>query len=293
MDELATGQVEALWRYPAKSMMGSPVETVAIDARGVIGDRSWATRDEERGGIRGAKKIAGLMGLSARYVDAAAPTAQRRSPPIVITLPDGAEVRSDDPDVDARVSAALGHRVTLHPLHDPTDLDHFRRGGPDTEDIERELRDVFGRTDEEPLPDLTPFLHVMEFESPPGSYVDAYPVSVLSTTTLAALAAATEGPDADVRRIRPNVVVALDAPDGHHPEAAWTGAVVRLGEVELEVVAPSARCVMVTRPFADLPENQPLLRTIVRDFDQNLGIYTNVRTPGVVRVGDPVTVTRV
>lgn len=285
------GTVTALWRYPVKSMQGGVVDVVTIDARGVVGDRSWAVRDHVRGGIRGAKKIGPLMGLAARYADGAEPSADKRSPALVLTLPDGREVGSGDADVDARLSAALEHPVSLQALHSPDDLDHFRRGGPDSEDLDRELRDIFGRTDEEPLPDLTPFGHVMEFESPPGTYVDAYPIHLVTTSTVRALVqAAGEAPDVDVRRLRPNVVVDLGDDVTGTPETEWVGATVRVGAVELEIVAPTARCVMVTRPFADLPGNRELLRTIVARFDQCVGVYANVRTPGTVRTGDPVEV---
>jgi uncharacterized protein YcbX len=37
-----------------------------LDELGVVGDRTWAVRDLERGGIRGAKKIGALMRLAAR-----------------------------------------------------------------------------------------------------------------------------------------------------------------------------------------------------------------------------------
>ena len=49
-------------------MMGDPFSSVPVDERGVVGDRGWAVRDEVRGGIRGAKKIGGLMRLHASYV---------------------------------------------------------------------------------------------------------------------------------------------------------------------------------------------------------------------------------
>jgi MOSC domain-containing protein YiiM len=46
---------------------------------------------------------------------------------------------------------------------------------------------------------------------------------------------------------------------------------------------------MITLPTADLPKDPTVLRTVVREADQNLGIYARIETPGVVHVGDPVT----
>ena len=287
---MTTGTVAALWRHPAKSMQGEQVTSAVVGPTGVLGDRSWAVRDEERGGIRGAKKIPDLMRLRARFLEE--PTPALPSPPIEIALPDGSSVRSTDDDVHDALSAALGRRVTLWPLQPPADLDHYRRGAPDSTDLDVELRQIFGRLPDEPLPDLGPFLHVLEFESPPGTYVDAYPVHVLTTASLRALQARSPGSAIDVRRFRPNAVVDLGTdpdPAGDFPEQGWVGRRLRLGEVELDVVSGCARCVMVTRPFDDLPEDRDVLRTVVRDADQILGVYANVVTPGVVRAGDAVT----
>ncbi len=44
---------------------------------------------------------------------------------------------------------------------------------------------------------------------------------------------------------------------------------------------------MVTREIDDqIPVDRAVLRHIVRDLDQNLGIYATIVTPGVVAVGD-------
>jgi uncharacterized protein YcbX len=73
------GAVEDIRRYPVKSMEGELLDEIALGARGLPGDRAWAVRDEVRGGIRGAKKIPGLMRLSAVYPSA--PAEEGRAPP--------------------------------------------------------------------------------------------------------------------------------------------------------------------------------------------------------------------
>jgi MOSC domain-containing protein YiiM len=45
---------------------------------------------------------------------------------------------------------------------------------------------------------------------------------------------------------------------------------------------------MTTHAQASLPQDSTVLRTIVREADQNLGIYANVINPGQVVVGDEV-----
>ena len=50
-------QISQLWTYHVKSMVGVTTESVELSSLGIVGDRHWAIRDNERGGIRGAKKI--------------------------------------------------------------------------------------------------------------------------------------------------------------------------------------------------------------------------------------------
>ena len=284
------GAVESVWRYPAKSMMGDPFSSVRVDERGVIGDRGWAVRDEVRGGIRGAKKIGGLMRLHASYVGEPRPGGPL--PPIEITAPDGTRVRSDDEDVHGRLSQLLDHPVTLCPLRPATDLDHYRRGAPDAEDVDSELRAIFGREPDEPLPSFEGFpLDVLvEYESPPGTYFDAFPIHIVTDRSLETLALLAPGSEFGVRRFRPNLVVAVDEDTtGEFPEQAWLGRELSVGDVELEVTLPCPRCVMVTRDLAGLPADRRVLRTIVGHADQNLGVYANVVRPGTLEAGTAVT----
>lgn len=271
-----------IWRYPVKSMMGESIASAEITPQGLLGDRAWATRDELRGGIRGAKKIGSLMKLAAAYRDGAGSE-------VVITLPDGSTVATGSPERDTAVSAALEHEVTLWPLQPADDLDHYRRGASDSDDLMEELRDIFGRDPDEPLPDLSVFPpEIIEFESPPGTYLDAYPLLVMTTAAMSALAEALPESVINVRRFRPNLIVDTGDLVGH-PELGWAGRHLRVGEVELELVTGCPRCVMPTREVTpEIPADRAVLRHIVADLDQNLGVYANVITPGVVSLDDPV-----
>jgi len=275
-------KVADLWRHPVKSMIGERVEVAGIGALGMVGDRTWAVRDEERGGIRGAKKIGGLMQLAAHYRDEVGGAVE-------ITLPGGATTSSLDDDVDERISGALGHRVTLCPLRPATDRDHYRRGGPDFPDIMDELRDMFGRTVDEPLPDLSRFpAELAEFESPPGTYVDAYPLHLVSTSALAAISAAVPGSAFNVRRLRPDVAIYMGVSAGQ-PEVDWVSRALQIGDTRLKVIDTCPRCVMVTRRIDDeTPEDRAILRHVVRDLDQAVGIYATVERDGTIKVGDEV-----
>ncbi|MEM8618463.1 MAG: MOSC domain-containing protein [Actinomycetota bacterium] len=273
-------RVEQLWTYPVKSMIGTTVEMVQLGPLGVIGDRYWAVRDLRRGGIRGAKKIGGLMRLAARGTP-------RGSAEVV--FPDGRTVGVESPDIDAWISAELGHPVRLEPLAPADDAEHYRRGAPDSEDMIDELRSIFGREGDEPLPDLSVFPEtIIEHESPPGTYYDAFPLLVMTTAALASLQSALPESVVDVRRFRPSIVIDGAGDDGH-PEFAWAGRKARLGGAEIEFTVACPRCVMVTREIDEsVPQDRSVLRHVVRELDQNVGVYATVIQSGAVAVGDEV-----
>jgi uncharacterized protein YcbX len=283
---MIVGRVKEIWRYPVKSMAGERLERSSIDRGGLPGDRSWAVRDEKRGGIRGAKKIPDLMRCHARFVEP--PTRQHAGVP-EIALPDGFVLRADAPDAAARVSAAVGTDVTLWPLLPADELDHYRRGAPDHADMDRELRAMFGRTKDEPLPDFAAFPpELFQYESPPGTYFDAFPLLLLTTASLARLARAASGSRVDVRRFRPNLLIET-APDLEgYVEADWAGRKLRAGGLEIECTLACPRCVMITHGFDDLPKDAALMRAVVRDANQTMGIYARALGEASVAVGDPV-----
>ncbi|NLA35906.1 MAG: MOSC domain-containing protein, partial [Actinobacteria bacterium] len=77
--------------------------------------------------------------------------------------------------------------------------------------------------------------------------------------------------------------------DERWPELSWVGRRFSIGTAEIEVLAGCPRCVMVTRPVAELAEDRSVLRTIVREASQDLGVYATVITPGTVSLGDTLT----
>jgi hypothetical protein len=280
-------RVRELWRYPVKSMGGERLERTAIGDKGVIGDRGWALRDEAAGEIRGAKKLPALLQCKARYVDE---PGRDRVPPAEITLPSGEKLRSDAGDAAAKLSALLGRQVTLWPLRPAEDTAHYLRSAPDNPDMIAELRQIFGRTEDEPLPDLSVFpAEIMQYTSPLGTYFDAFPLHLLTTASLTELRRHNSEATFDVRRFRPNVVVDTAALTGF-AENEWCGKTLRLGSVRLRVEMPCVRCVMTTLPQEHLAKDPSVLRTIVRNAAQNVGVYLRVETPGEVAVGDEVAV---
>jgi hypothetical protein len=131
-------------------------------------------------------------------------------------------------------------------------------------------------------------LEVLEFTSPPGTYFDAFPVNILTTASLAAMSAFNPGAIWNVRRFRPNFLFkTVDGIEGL-VESTWTGKTLRVGTVELTCEIPCARCGMTTHAQHDLPKDPSVLRSIVKDADQNLGMYASVSKAGEVRIGDRV-----
>ena len=49
------GEVEELWRYPVKSMLGEQLTVTEVTESGLFGDRAYALRDASDGEIATAK----------------------------------------------------------------------------------------------------------------------------------------------------------------------------------------------------------------------------------------------
>lgn len=283
---MSIGEVTGLYRYPVKSMLGESLNDTTLSARGVPGDRAWAVRDEIRGGIRGAKRFPELMRMSARYVQ---PPSDSGSSQAEIILLDGTRAMTGDMDINEKLSSALGHSVTLWPLMPEDALDHYRRGAAGHEDIETELRAIFGRTEDEPLPDLSVFpKELIEFESPPGTYFDAFPLTLITTQSLQTLQQRAPDSNFDVRRFRPNFLIDTSS-SKPFPELDWIGKSVSIGEAVLDITLHCPRCAMTTHGFEDLPKDPAIMRTLVREAEGNLGVYATVRQPGKVKMGDEIT----
>lgn len=288
------GSVAQLWRYPVKSMRGDRVSSAPVTMEyGIPGDRGWAIRDEEIGEIRNGKQVRSLLQLHARYLSE---PHGAEAPDIELTLPDGSTTRSTDPDVNDRLSAALERPVTLHPRRPADDLAHYRRASAGARTAE-ELRAMVDLDPDDPLPDfrasITEYTQatvskLREFATPPGTYFDVMPLSLLTTSSLRTLREMAPDSQIDPRRFRKNIIVDSGDAEGF-PEMDWQGRTIRIGSVVGLVSAPISRCVMVTLPQDDLPRDRQILRTLAQQASSNFGVYLNVLEPGEFAEGDPVT----
>jgi uncharacterized protein YcbX len=256
---------------------------LAVPGTGIAGDRGWAVRDEASGEIRGAKHIPGLLRCSARYLE---PPAAGSFAPVEITLSGGERIRGDDAGVHAALSRELGRAVTLWPLQPASDLEHYRRRSSFSLD---DLRALLGLDEGEPLPALGSASppELAQFVARPGTYFDAHDLHLLSRASLAHLERATPGSRVDVRRFRPNLVIDTGAAAGQ-PELDWCGRELRIGALRVRALAPMLRCSMTVHAQADLPRDPRIMRALVRETGQNLGLAASVAEAGLLRAGDPV-----
>ena len=265
------GTVASLGRYPVKSMMGEELNAAEITERGVLGDRIYALFDPATGKVVSAKnprKWPGLFDFRAAFVEP--PRSDRSAPPVQITLPDGRNVRSGDADVDAVLSAAVGHPVRL------------LNAAPENPSLEEYWPDIEGLAHREKVTDEA---------MPPRTFFDAAVLHLLTTATLDRLRSLYPEGRFEGRRFRPNIVVETPPGEREFVENVWVGRTLRIGDdVRLKVTGPCPRCVMTTLPQGDLPRDPGILRTAAKHNKVNVGIYASVVHGGHVRRRDAVRV---
>jgi uncharacterized protein YcbX len=267
----ATGRVVAIWRYPVKSMIGEELDIADVTERGLLGDRAYALVDAETGKVVSAKNPRRWPRMfEFRSVLDPLPDGTGQLAPARITFPDGATLTTDHPELDARLSAALGRAVRL--VRSPSEGATAEGYWPD--------HDWLSQRDE-----------VFEFQFPPGTFFDGATVHLVTTATLERLKALAPASRFEVPRFRPNLVIdVVDGSDGF-VEDGWFGRTLALGGVRLRVERPCPRCVMTTLAQGDLPRDPGVLRTAVQENAGNVGVYAAVVQGGRVRRGDAVTLT--
>jgi uncharacterized protein len=280
MERRQIGIVQALFRYPVKSMQGERLREVDINADGVIGDRAYALR-EANGRVVTAKKWPNLLECGARYE---APPTPGALAPLRVTLPDGRTFEAQDANVSAALSDILGRPVVLERAQ-PNQ--HTR--------AEIDPATVFGDVPVETLkPVYTAATLPDSFALPPGTFFDAASIHLLASGTLAHLRTlAGEDAQLDPRRFRPNIVVDTAPGVEGFLEDDWLDGTLEVGErVRIVQLRPTLRCVMTTHRQADLGRDLRILRAAAQHHDAQVGVWAAIGAPGTVRVGDPVVLDR-
>jgi MOSC domain-containing protein len=291
-DQPAT--VAELWRYPVKSMRGERVEASDAANAGFTGDREYAVIDPATHKVGSAKhpRLWGaLLQCRARYLQE--PRAGAPPAPVSITLPDGEETGSEDPDVDKRLSAVFGRPVQLTTV--APEGNGYLAVWPEFDgvmpDDVREQSAVEGAEPDGTLTDMA-----LALASPPGTFFDVAALHVLTTATLRRLGELEPGSRFAVERYRPNIVI--DALCEPFAENGWSGADARFGgALSASVLIPTMRCIMTTLAQGELPRDNNVLRTLTRHNRIEIpglgtwscvGAYAAVTTPGRIEVGDEV-----
>jgi uncharacterized protein YcbX len=233
------GEVEALYRYPVKSMAGEGLGAVQLDWHGFVGDRRLAfRRADDRGGF---------PWLTASKL-----------PELVLFVP----VRRD--------AAMLGHLPTHVRTPDGQELAVFSQ----------ELADEVGARHGKPVE----MMHLNR------GIFDEASISLITSSTVSEVAALAGRP-ADVRRFRPNVVIASSRGVAFE-EDDWVGGVVWFGEARegagVSVTNYDERCSMVNLDPDSARPDPDVLKAIVRVRDNKAGVYATVVRRGPVAVGQPV-----
>lgn len=273
------GQVTEIWRHPVKSMQGERLKKAQIVPHyGIPGDRGWALHNEA-GEIRGAKRINSLLQFHARYLEE--PT-EASTPAVEITLPDGSQISSNDSTVSQIISAAVGQELTLCPR---MSAEEHNWQAPNSS--EAELRKMLDLEPGEPIPDYSNLMELAR-DALPGTYFDAQPLSLLTTSSMRALSAFVPESNIDSRRFRQNIIVETVPELTGFCEFDWLGRQLKIGSLRARITAPISRCVMTTLPQADLSQDRPILRTLVRETGMDFGIYMTIEEPGEIAEGDAI-----
>jgi hypothetical protein len=289
----AIGVISELWRFPVKSMQGEQHRELELVQSGVLGDRAYALIDNDTGKVVSAKSVKlfpRLFECKAAFVEP--PRSDATMPPVLISLPDGVSVRSDAANIDSVLSAFFKRNVTLaraapadftidqyHP-----DVDGADPGGNRDVVVDQKLGSAL-------------FAAIgMDSAVPEGSFLDVFPLSLMTTSTLSRLNVLEPQSRFEQARFRMNVIVKTD--QAGFVENDWVGHGFGLGStVQIGVALPDPRCVMTTLAQGDLPRDTDVLRALVRHNKIQVGdlgefpcagVYCVVSNSGMARTGDSV-----
>jgi uncharacterized protein len=261
------GKVVSLWRYPVKSMIGEELNSSYITERGLIGDRTYALIDNQTGKVISAKNPAKwrkLFDFRAAFIDSLQ-TADN-IPNVRITFPDGSQIFSDQEEIDHLLSKILGREVSL--MKATMDKPGYEEYWPDVEGIaHREL--------------------VTDEIMPSKTFFDIAVIHILTSSTINRFRELYPEGRFEVRRFRPNIVIESSLMEKDFIENSWVDKKLTVGEeIVLRVIAPCTRCVMITLPQGDLPNDLGILRTVAKYNQVHAGVYASVEQGGIVRRGD-------
>ncbi len=287
------GEISSLWRFPVKSMGGEQLQELEFSANGVVGDRAYALLDSETGKVVSAKSsklFPDLLQCRAEFVSPS--TRHAEIPAVNVMLPNGVYVRSDDSSVNEVLSKFFGRQVKLiQTAPEDFTIDQYH---PDIAEV-----DPSGNRNTTVSQKLGSALFKaagLMSPVPPDSFLDVFPVSVITTSTLLRLQALSPNSIFDAQRFRMNIVV--KTLDEGFVENSWVSHNLAIGEsAQLSVAMLDPRCVMTTLAHPGLPQDLDVLRTLVAHNRVELpgmgnfpcaGVYAVVQNEGIASVGSSV-----
>jgi uncharacterized protein len=281
MTNTTQATVATLWRYPVKSMMGEELNGAQITANGLLGDRVYALVDSETGKVVSAKnpkKWPNFFALRAAFTS---PPAQNAVTPVWISLPDGSVLRSDQSDMNDKLSQSLGHQVML------------QNQSPQDAKLEQYWPEFAGEANEISN-------EAVAGDAPKGTFFDYAAIHLLTTSSIEALQQLYPQGRFEVRRFRPNIMIDTSGQNGF-VENDWVGKVIKIGaDLRLQITDPCPRCVMPTLAQGDLPadsgifknaiaKNKPVVPFANKELP-SVGVYARVLQPGWVKRGDVISI---
>jgi len=280
LSEQVIGKIEELWRYPVKSMLGERLHRVMATTGGLVGDRAWALRDLRTGNVVSAKKWARMLAFSACYEVAPGSDGPGR---VRIDLPDQGSLYADDPLASRALSEALGFEVRLQ-----------QAAALENQLVEADIDTdrIFGDI---PLSEiytgLKPGQNIpSSFGLPRGTFFDSAVIHIVPSASLEQLGRL-QGASTEMcsRRFRPNVLIRTQEGMEGFVEDQWLGGpTLAIGDLRVDKIKPTIRCVMTTLAQSELPRDMSVLRTAAKYHTAHLGVTGRITNEAMLEVGQPV-----
>jgi uncharacterized protein YcbX len=261
-------------------MMDEEINSSYITERGLVGDRTYAGVDKQTGKIASAKnprKWGKLFDFRSIFVDS--PQDVNDIPPVRITFPNGINFLSNnhreekevEDDINSSLSQVFNRQVAL-----------MKSSSFENPNYEEYWPDINGLAQREKITDEA---------MPSNTFFDIAVIHILTTSTINRLRELYPQGRFEVRRFRPNIVIESGAKEMKNDfiENTWVGKKMIIGkDVVLNVTAPCTRCVMITLPQGDLPQDLGILKTVAKYNQVHVGVYASVERGGTIHRGDTI-----
>ena len=259
--EKVIGSIDALWRYPVKSMRGQTIEQAFVGYSGIYGDRLYAFKTSAGPGF-----FPYLTGRETQ--DMLLYTPRFRQPDKAEHPVNWAEAEALSVGITPVFSSA--HELAM--------------------DVEAPNGEVYAIDDPALAQQLAASAgdrHEVSLTHSQRAMTDCRPLSLISLQTGQQLAEET-GIAIDSRRFRANIHIDLNSGQGFG-EDDWVGRNVMLGEkVVITIVERDPRCAMITYDPDTGAATPEILRQVSLRHERNAGIYAAVLVEGLVKAGDRV-----